>query len=452
MPNSSLHLQMVEPLPFVGGLRYWTLAVTAALALGAAVAVPSGCRPVGDRPDRSAEGVLQSAARYLWAQQAEDGGWHSATHGILRGGEAWTPFTAFYLFQVPDSVLPRPEGRMEAALSFLREHVNADGVIGLSDPAVMEYPNYATSYGLRVMNRWGEAPDSSLVRAMVRYLQRQQFVEYRGIDADHLAYGAWGFGETGIPAGQTGHVDLSHTRRVLEGLRSITGAAGVMHTIGASTVATVAPDVAGTVPALQSYVPPTRSQMTDGFEKAQHYLRILQKHPDEARAQPRAKENDPAPPFDGGFYASTTALGTNKAGLVPRSVNSTPSYYGSYATTTCDGVLALLASGVPATDDRVVSAREWLLRHDSLETVPGIPPGRPGDWDQVLFFYHLLVRAEAYAALGVEGEWRLEIARILAGHQRPDGSFTNPMGAPNKEDDPILATTMAVGALLGTMR
>ena len=421
---------MAEPQPFVGGHRYWTCSLTAALALGVVVNVPSGCRPGGDRTDGTAESVLQSAARYLWSQQADDGGWHSATHGILSGGEAWTPFTAYYLFQVPGSVLPRPEGRMEAAQSFIRAHVNADGVIGLSDPAVMEYPNYATSYALRVMSRWGEASDSSLVRAMVRYLQRQQFVEYRGIDSDHLAYGAWGFGETGIPPGQIGHIDLSHTRRVLEALRSIArvGAAGPQNATAA------------------------RGEISEGLARAQYYLRILQKHPDETRPAPRAKENDPAPSFDGGFYASTTALGTNKGGLVQHPDPSAPAYFRTYATTTCDGVLALLAAGVPATDHRVVSARDWLLRHDSLETVPGILPGRPGDWDQVLFFYHLLVRAEAYAALGVEGEWRGEIARILARHQRPDGSFSNPMGAPNKEDDPILATTMAVGALLSTMR
>ncbi|MEO1655091.1 MAG: hypothetical protein AAFU64_16205 [Bacteroidota bacterium] len=38
------------------------------------------------------EKMLGSAIDYLWHQQGEDGGWHSAEHGILRGGQAYTPF------------------------------------------------------------------------------------------------------------------------------------------------------------------------------------------------------------------------------------------------------------------------------------------------------------------------------------------------------------------------
>ena len=30
-------------------------------------------------------GPLQKAAQYLWTQQAGDGGFHSATYGLLRG-------------------------------------------------------------------------------------------------------------------------------------------------------------------------------------------------------------------------------------------------------------------------------------------------------------------------------------------------------------------------------
>ena len=30
---------------------------------------------------------LQRAAEFLWAQQAEDGGFHSSTYGLLRSGQ-----------------------------------------------------------------------------------------------------------------------------------------------------------------------------------------------------------------------------------------------------------------------------------------------------------------------------------------------------------------------------
>jgi hypothetical protein len=37
--------------------------------------------------------------------------------------------------------------------------------------------------------------------------------------------------------------------------------------------------------------------------------------------------------------------------------------------------------------------------------------------------------------------------RTLEGRQGKDGSFSNPYGALNKEDDPLLATAMAVQVL-----
>ena len=35
---------------------------------------------------------------------------------------------------------------------------------------------------------------------------------------------------------------------------------------------------------------------------------------------------------------------------------------------------------------------------------------------------------------------------------REDGSFLNPYGAPNKENDPLLATAFAVQALTGALK
>ncbi|MBT8401593.1 MAG: hypothetical protein KJO98_14040 [Rhodothermia bacterium] len=393
--------------------RVQPIVLTAALAISAVVSVVGGCR---ENPDSSHDPVpvevLRSAATFLWSQQSTDGGWHSETHGILKSGHAWTPFTAYYLLQVPDSVHSRPEASVNRALDFIRGSIDERGAVGQADAVIMEYPNYATSYALRVLDRWGDASDTLLVERMQDYLLGQQFTESRGIDSLHRAYGSWGFGETGLPAGAIGHIDLSHTRRVLEALES--------------------DDTAPSV-----------------FRAAAVNLRMLQKHPSESRPQPLAEPGSPAPPYDGGFYASTTALGTNKGGS--RDVAGS-TYFASYATTTCDGILALLAAGVSPTDERVATALQWLIENDSLETVGGIPASAPGEWEHVMFYYHLLVRSEVYAALEVGGDWKRRMQMLLAAGQRPDGSFSNPLGAPNKEDDPILATTMAVGTLLNTLR
>src|SRR5690606_23504650 len=81
-------------------------------------------------PEPGARGTRALAAEYLWSQQAEDGGWHSATHGIVRGGQAWTPFVLHALLQVPEDVAARPEGGVERALGFIRAHVDTSGALG----------------------------------------------------------------------------------------------------------------------------------------------------------------------------------------------------------------------------------------------------------------------------------------------------------------------------------
>ena len=49
--------------------------------------------------------------------------------------------------------------------------------------------------------------------------------------------------------------------------------------------------------------------------------------------------------------------------------------------------------------------------------------------------------------MGYEGPWRQEMLRMISPLQSDDGSFSNPLGAPNKEDDPLLATALAIRGL-----
>ena len=55
---------------------------------------------------------------------------------------------------------------------------------------------------------------------MVDYLRAQQFTEQNGWQQEHPAYGAWGMGGNRRTPPDTGHVDLSMTRYVLEALRA----------------------------------------------------------------------------------------------------------------------------------------------------------------------------------------------------------------------------------------
>jgi len=343
-----------------------------------------------------AELILATSCEYLWKHQSEDGGWHSEVHGLMKPGQALTPFIVFALMDVPDSVYQKPKDGVQKALEFIRTHANAEGVLGLDDPDVLEYPNYSTAYALRVLVKNGSGGDSSLIHRMVEYLVSQQFTEQRGLGPSQAAYGSWGLGELRILKGKVGHVDVSHTRHILQALNE----AGY--------------------------------HSEDMFKKATRFLRLLQKHP--------SHESSPRKAYDGGFYFAPSSE-DNKAGRDSLNV------FRSYATPTCGGILSLLETGHKSSDEPVKAAVKWLEANSSLEYPQGIPENDPDQWRKVLFFQHLSSRAEVYRALHWKGDWRGEMVKLLASRQAEDRSFSNPYGAPNKEDDPLLATAFVVGIM-----
>ena len=150
---------------------------------------------------------------------------------------------------------------------------------------------------------------------------------------------------------------------------------------------------------------------------------------------------------DGGFCSSSHTLGANKA-------DDKDHQCVSYATATADGILAL-ASLPELPTEKIQAAANWLCQNEDWSAPSGIQPDRPGNWDQVLFYYNLSVRAQAYATLEqlallpskVSRRWRSSLVAVLQGRQAVDGSFSNPWGAPNKEDDPLLATALVIRAL-----
>jgi hypothetical protein len=360
--------------------------------------------PEGTEPGyQVVAGAMRDEARsFLWSRQAETGGWHSQTHRILEGGQALTPFVLSALMETEADVTAN-EKDIARAMEFMGRHLNKTGVAGIADPLVLEYPNYATAYSLRVMARRADPATTDRVEAMQRYLIEQQFDASRSIDASHPAFGGWGFGERKLPAGHVGHVDLSHTRRVLQALR--------------------------------------RSGVADSllYRQARVFLGRLQK-----REMP-----DPAPDvsaeFDGGFYYSPVVSLANKGGLSQGDLDAP--VFKSYATATCDGILALLATGLSPADPRIREAVAWLDRHPALDFPPGIPTDDPAQWHRVMQLYHLAARAEVYHALGWPEGVKEAMVRALGAFRRSDGAFVNPFGGPNKEDDPLLATALALTAL-----
>lgn len=329
----------------------------------------------------------------------------------MRSGQALTPFILSALSQVPLEVFPRPSPSAERALEFMRSRTSAEGVLGIADPDVLEYPNYSTSYALRCFVRLGAESDRPIIERMRKYLASEQFRAENGFPESSSVFGGWGFGGR-HPPGVPGHMDLAHTRRVLEALRE--------------------------------------SGLDDSsvFARAQTFLRFMQRDSSDGRLHPKPLTAVDGLPrgirFDGGFFFSPVVLDANKGA---NWVDAKGPFHGSYATATSDGLLALIAAGVPKDDARVVAARLWLEKHPRWDYPEGVPTDDADRWGDAIYFYHLAARGEAYSALGLPGAWRDAVRAELARHQTEEGSFINSRNHLMKEDDPLLATALAVTAL-----
>jgi hypothetical protein len=163
---------------------------------------------------------LKKAAQYLWAQQAEDGGWHSHTYGLLRSGQSLTPFVLDALLDVPETAIERPVAAIDRALTFIKRNTNADGSLGLMDSAAADYPNYATGLALRAIVRAKRPGWERDITPLVACLRAQQFTEDNGWRREDPPYGGWGMGGARRKPPEAGHVDLAMTRYVLEGLNA----------------------------------------------------------------------------------------------------------------------------------------------------------------------------------------------------------------------------------------
>jgi hypothetical protein len=335
---------------------------------------------------------LARAADYLWSQQADDGGWHSHMYGLLRSGQSLTPFVLEALLEIPQEVHPTPQAKVDRALAFIRKNTQPDGALGMADPGIPDYPNYSTALAVSALCRARRPGWELQVQPMVRYLRAQQFTEQNGWRPSDPVYGAWGMGGGRRTPPDTGHVDLSMTRYVLEALRD----AGV-------------------------------AASDSAFERALVFVERCQnfdpKHPAEA---------------DGGFFFSTTEFDTNKAGLDGKR-------FRSYGTTTADGILAMLAARAAADNPRISAAQRWLAAHNRDMEVPGFSGVAYQRWSLGLSFYYSSAIAQVFQSLRMGAG--SGIADGLKRAQRPDGSWTNPEKLV-KEDDPLIATGFAVRALV----
>jgi hypothetical protein len=150
----------------------------------------------------------------------------------------------------------------------------------------------------------------------------------------------------------------------------------------------------------------------------------------------------------GGFFFTPQAdHPLNKAGWV----EDTDGTIRARATvsSTCDGLAALLACGVPADDRRVIAARNWLIRAAMADQATGADESviRP-DFRLGLEFYEAAGWSRAGGAIDDPriAEHRRGIVDALIQKQGPDGFWQNAHPS-MREDDPLIATAFALAVL-----
>lgn len=330
--------------------------------------------------------ALARAHTWLWAQQHSDGSFRSATYGLLRGGQSLTAFALSSLLASPELVAPRA-ARVLGAIAAMIAMRSENGALGLT-ATTADYPCYATGMLLSCLGAAKPAGWRALALPSVAWLRTQQFRAADGW-AGHPAQGGWGMGggTQRIPP-HAGHVDLSMTRRVVEGLR----AAGV--------------------PAND----PALVECRDFVSRCQ------------------------AP--DGGFFYSPVELALNKG---PRTADGLPRGYGSATT---DGLLCFLALRVHGSDagSPLQRALRWLREHHRLDRNPGLQGGDLEPFATAMRGYYRAGAARCFANFGGSDGWRSALAHVVTAEQQPDGSFRNPSPL-QREDDPIIATSFAIQAL-----
>ncbi|MBS2039286.1 hypothetical protein JST97_30155 [bacterium] len=353
-------------------------------AILAGCAFAYGCSRKDERVTKIDE-ALQSGTGYLLTLQIPDGAWKSPRYPVFRDGYSLTPLVCL--------ALQAGHGPTKAL------DKGADFMLAMSKEASEKliFPVYCLSMTLVAFAQRSEANWKSKREEILSYLRKHQLNEDLGWQAEDLTYGGWGESVKPYekpPAGraieENRAPNLSNTMFALEALR----AAGVQ----------------------------------DGDPAYVAGLKFLERCQNFGEGK------------DGGFFFSPTHRKQNKAGE-----------FHSYGSTTADGLRALLAAGAKLDDPRVKAARKWLLTHFSAEMNPGDFPKERRRWCDGLLYYWGWSASQALRKSTPPGDprgplWAIELADSVLRRQKSDGTWSN-KEALLLEDDPLVATFMAIGTL-----
>lgn len=373
-----------------------------------------GCSPRRAASPPAAVGAQRAVALgcdWLEDQAHPDGAWRSQTYGALKDPMALTP-------AVVKALVFRPGERFQDSpcsrgLDFLARSIESQDCVRRSP-----YPVYCaalSALALESASRRSHAPPTwqSGAEGWRAELIRHSLGESLGWTPEDLAYGGFGYSPAPPRKGERSHYDAD--------LSSTLFAAGSLRYAGAH------PDVT---------------------ERARKFVLRCQN-------LPLAIGAAPGPLDDGGFFFTPTRAEQNKAGGERRDPTGR-TRFNSYGTMTADGLRALLRMGYAPDHPRALAAIGWLRSHIDRSDVT-FPPGdfdplREGERVGARYYWcwSLAHSMAACARAGLEAPFGPGVAGglidALLALQEPGGSFRNPHTFV-MEDDPLVATPMALAAL-----
>ena len=397
----------------------WTSrSITLAVQLAVFTTILAGCEPRQQPPAELRTRIDEAnmaAVRFLLSKQSADGAWRSETYGTMTDGITLTgPVMKALMFGPPGT---ETTAAIDRAAKYLCSWVSEDGSIQRDD-RVPDFPVYSASLAVIALSRLPADEPLDARDAWLALLREHQLTEQLGWDRSDPAYGGWGYSivpphkpDGANPTRPPFDADLSST----------------LFAIGALRLAGIWVDD----PAL---------------EKALVFVQRCQNY--------HEADDEPDPNFDdGGFFFTPTNDMQNKAGIAGTD-NQGRLRYHSYGSATADGVRALLRCGLQPDDPRVVAARQWLERHFTTTSNPGVfEPMREQDRDAAYYYYCWSV-SHAFRQLtittfqqdGRTVNWAEDLAEELLRRQRKDGSWANHHSFV-KEDDPLIGTMLAAAVL-----
>jgi squalene-hopene/tetraprenyl-beta-curcumene cyclase len=376
------------------------------ILLPCALAQDSKPAAAGSQPAFAA--FQQKGVDYLLGKQQKDGWFVLEMRGREMKVVGAHALAVTALMTKPAALRTDAEKKaIEQGVGVLAAAQNADGSFGT------EQPNYMTCAAVQALAAADKEKYAPQLQKAQKFLLSRQLIDGLGFQASDPNHGGFGYGGSE-------RADLSNTQMTLDAL----------------TTTGLAKDHEAWQKALVFLTRSQNHRATNDF--------VTEVKSDKGTAKMVSGD-------DGGafYYPGNSSAGYDTLPDGARIARS-------YGSMTYALLKAYILCGLPATDARMVAARQWIEKNYSVDENPGAAAdqGEKGKYQGLFYYYLTMGRTLSLMGLktvkdgkGAERNWKQDLAEALRKLQLPDGSWINQRHNRWWEDMPILATAFALIAL-----